>query len=70
MGLVRASDDSCNNAAKRPQAHDAPETALERIRFTVTGTQGPQAPSGYLTAKGKALFRNGGHGIPAGADVR
>ena len=64
LKAVRKVDEVTKQPAKRPQAHDAPETALERIRFTVTGTQGPQAPSGYLTAKGKALFRNGATVFP------
>ena len=64
LKAVRKVDEVTKQRAKRPQVHDAPETALERIRFTATGTQGPQAPSGYLTATEKALFRNGATVFP------
>ena len=64
LKAVRKVDEVTKKRAKRPQVHEAPETALERIHFTATGTRGPQAPSGYLTATGKALFRNGATVFP------
>ena len=64
LKAVRKVDEVTKQRAKRPQVHETPETALERIRFTARGTRGPQAPSGYLTATGKALFRNGATVFP------
>ena len=64
LKAVRKVDEVTKQRAKRPQVHETPEIALERIRFTATGTRGPQAPSGYLTSTGKALFRNGATVFP------
>ena len=64
LKAVRKVNDVTQQPGKRPQVHDAPDTALERIRFTASGRRGPQAPSGYLTTTGKALFRNGATVFP------
>ena len=45
--------------AARPRRHETPDTALKRIRFTPARKQPRQAPSGYVTETGDALFRQG-----------
>ena len=59
LTATRRIDPDTNDPAPRPRPHETPETALERIAFTATRTPPPRAPSGYLSATGVALFRQG-----------
>ena len=55
----RRVDETRKRPAPRPQRHETPETAFERIRFTPARKRPRQAPSGYVTETGEALFRQG-----------
>ena len=55
----RPIDPATDRAAARPRRHETPNTALKRIRFTPARKQPRQAPSGYVTETGDALFRQG-----------
>ena len=54
----RRVDEATKRPAPRPQPHDTPETAFERIRFTPVRKRPKQDASGYVTKTG-ALFRQG-----------
>ncbi len=64
LQALRKIDDSTKVPTERPRLHEAPETAIERIRFTAATSQAPQAPSGYLTSTGKPVFRQGATVLP------
>ena len=57
-------DEQTQSPMKRPQVHETPEAARERIRFVQTGKRVPRAPSGYLTPAGKPVFRQGATVLP------
>ena len=64
LRAIRKVDKATRQPAERPQRYEAPETALERIRFTLAPKEAPQAPSGYLTSTGKPMFRQGATVLP------
>ena len=64
LKAIRKVDKAAKLPAERPRRYEAPETALDRIRFTAAAKQAPQAPSGYLTTTGKPVFRQGATVLP------
>ena len=61
---LRKIDERTQSPMKRPQVHETPEAARERIQFVQTVERVPQAPSGYLTPAGKPVFRQGATVLP------
>ena len=59
LTATRPIDPDTNKPAPRPRPHETPKTALNRIAFTAAQKPPPRAPSGYLSATGAALFRQG-----------
>ena len=59
LRAIRKVDKGTNQPAERPQLYEAPEAALERVRFIRLAERAPQAASGYFTPAGKPLFRQG-----------
>ena len=55
----RRIDKSTQLPVRRPQRHETPETALQRIRLAPARKASRQAPSGYVTETGEVLFRQG-----------
>ena len=64
LRAMRKVDEGTKKPVDRPRSDEAPETALERIRFTATAKRTPEAPSGYLTLTGKPVFRQGATVLP------
>ena len=64
LTATRPIDSGTNRRAARPQPHETPETALERIKFTPALDPPPRDPSDYLGPTGRPLFRQGATIIP------
>ena len=64
LKATRKADEGTKQPGKRPRRYEAPETALERIRFSAAAKQAPQKPSGYLTPTNKPVFRQGATVLP------
>ena len=60
----RRVDETTKLLVRRPQRHETPETALQRIRFAPARKPPDQASSGYLTEAGEAVFRQGATIVP------
>ena len=59
LAATRPINPDTGKPAPRPKLHETPETARARIAFTPARKPPPRAPSGYLSATGVALFRQG-----------
>ena len=64
LNAIRKVDEATDRPMERPRVHESPEAAFERIVFVPAGKQSPQAESGYLTAAGKPVFRQGATVLP------
>ena len=64
LNARRKVDELTERPMERPRLYESPEAAFERIVFVPAGKQAPQAKSGYLTAAGKPVFRQGATVLP------
>ena len=61
---TRAIDPSTKKPVPRPRPHEAPSTAIERIKYAAARERPQQGPSGYLNQTGTPLFRQGATIVP------
>ena len=64
LRAVRKTEGETGRPAARPRTDESLEAVRERIEFVAAAAAGPEAPSGYRTASGKAVFRQGATVLP------